>query len=473
MNEDRTPVVEDLVNLFSSALGIRQLYFRDHPKVRDAVATIVSTLRHLPAAPGQDALFVGLVDGKLVLEGRFLPGPNLLGSRLVELLAHLRCGGILLRSGLDEEEFLRFLDAAVEIKDPCADLEEARRLLASRELPDVELSPLYEDAAWFGQFFFEGQEHWDDGTLDDAELDGLVEQYQGLFDTVDGAHGLARSEERVDLDAARSTSEALIDQSGPGLTDILRLVRYPDYDTFTVGHSVRVALLAVLTAQRAGLPRELLTELGTAALLHDVGKALVPDEILFKPDRLDEAEFDWITRHPILGARLLLDNPDASSLAIGAAWGHHRRHDGGGYPRQEAWAHISPLTELIHICDVFEALTAIRPYKRGLTPRRAYEIMLEDHGAFDPELFRWFVRAMGMYPPGHLVVLDEGEIALVLSAGRDVCRPTVRITHDRRGLPIERDAQPVLDLASPEAAPRRILGIAAVPDEERLRRGAA
>jgi HD-GYP domain-containing protein (c-di-GMP phosphodiesterase class II) len=473
MKVDREPDSEDLVSILSSALGARQLYFRDHPNVRSSASAFTGGLERLLEVQGKDAFFIGLVEGKLVLDGRLLVGPTILGSRLVEFLSALRGGGMVFRKALDEEEFIRFLDAASETKDPFADLEEGRRFLRMHTLPDIELSPPYEDAGWFGQFFFEGREEWDDGSAEDPKLDEHLEQYRSLFDSVDSSHAHARAEEGVDIAQARTTSESLINGSEGGITDILRLVRYPDYDTFTVGHSVRVALLAVLTAQRAGLPREVLTELGAAGLLHDVGKALIPDEIIFKPGRLDEGEFRQVARHPVLGAGILLDSADASSLSIGAAWGHHLRHDGGGYPPRTAWAIENPLVELIHVCDVFEAITAIRPYKTGMTPRRAFEIMLEDRSAFDPTVLRWFVRAMGMYPPGHMVGLASGEVGLVLRAGDHVERPTIRVTHDRGGRPILRADQPTLDLATPEASGRQIVGFFSTGSEPGLSRRAA
>ncbi len=458
---DREPDLDDLVSLLSSGLGMRRLYFRNHQKVQAVAEQFTSHLHRLLDESGKEAFFVGLVDGKLVLAGRFLVGPTLLGRKLVDFVEALECGGILFRRGLEEEEILDLLDLAAERKDP-GGLKEGRQMLEARGIRNVELSPPYEDAGWFGQFFFEGREEWGSEPTLEPDVESSMRTYQSLFDSAEGAHDRARSGEEIDVAGARTVSEALIDTARGDFTDILRLVRYPDYDTFTVGHSVRLALLAVLVGHRAGLPREFLAELGTAGLLHDVGKAHIPDEILFKPGRLDEEERRIINTHAPIGAQVLLESSDASPVAIGAAWGHHIRHDGGGYPARPPWAVLGKVTELIHVCDVYEALTAVRPYKPPVSPRRAYEIMLAEREAFDPGILTWFVRAMGIYPPGNVVNLTSGEMGLVLTAGVRVDQPTIRVTHDSLGLALPGPEQWLLDLSSPQAVDVRVSGIVPV-----------
>ena len=160
-----------------------------------------------------------------------------------------------------------------------------------------------------------------------------------------------------------------------------------------------------------------LTELGAAGLLHDVGKARIPEEILFKPAPLDDEERQIMKRHPQIGAELLLDSASAGQMAIGAAWGHYLRHDGGGYPAHRPWAVRSQLTALIQVCDIFEALTAARPYKRALSPQRAYEIagvtprdldVLDVHDASAPAEIMIY-EEIGLCPEGEGGrLIDEG-----------------------------------------------------------------
>jgi putative nucleotidyltransferase with HDIG domain len=237
----------------------------------------------------------------------------------------------------------------------------------------------------------------------------------------------------LDIDSARSVSEYLLHSTRDSFTDMIQLMHYPDYDSYTVGHSVRVAALAVHLGERLGLPEPDLLELGAAGLLHDVGKSKIPDEILFKPGRLSREEFTVMQSHARLGAEILMEHKTATPMDIAAAWGHHLRHDGGGYPEAPPWGTRSGITSLLHVCDVFEALTAIRPYKAPMTPREAYGIMFKDAGAFDPAILHAFVTTLGLYPPGNHVRLSDGRRGVVLTAGADIERPTVKLMRDADG----------------------------------------
>ncbi|MCC7014375.1 MAG: HD domain-containing protein [Planctomycetes bacterium] len=253
------------------------------------------------------------------------------------------------------------------------------------------------------------------------------------FDTVDVAHGRAAGAADIDVVGTRSSAEELVRSSASSAHDVLRQVEYATYDAYTVGHSVRVALLAVLVGRELGFDERALVELSTAGLLHDVGKARIAPEILFKPAALDRDERIEMSRHTVLGAEILIEQHDAGPFSVGAAFGHHLRHDGGGYPVVPRWYKAGAATEIVHVCDVFEALTAIRPYKPALSPRRAFEVMLADARAFHPLALRSLVRCMGIYPPGTHLELSSGERALVLSAGSDLARPRLLVTHDALG----------------------------------------
>lgn len=440
---------EDLVARLCSGLRHRRLYFEGHPEVRACAAQVARDLRALLDESGKDLFFLGVAQGRLLHEGRYLIGSTILGRRLVDLLQRLHSGGLLLRAGLEAQEVAELLNVSVLAKSPTESLEASRALLRERNIRHLELSPPYEDVGWFGQFLYDR----DDGSgLSAGSEEALAPVYQSLFDTVDTAHAHAAAGAQLEVDDARGTVEGLLKAANGSFTDILRLVRYPDYDAYTVGHSVRVSLLSVMVGHRLGADPAFLVELGAAGLLHDVGKAKIPETILYKAGRLDEEERRIISEHARLGAEILLEQRGAGPLAIGAAFGHHLRHDHRGYPQTQPWAVSHRVTSLIQVCDVFEALTAVRPYKPALTPRRAYEIMLSERGSYDPGALRAFVATVGLYPPGSRVRLSTGERALVIAAGDDLERPRVRLTHTERDEEIPAGDGSVLDLGSPAAA---------------------
>jgi putative nucleotidyltransferase with HDIG domain len=218
--------------------------------------------------------------------------------------------------------------------------------------------------------------------------------------------------------------------------DVMQYVHYPDYDSYTVGHSVRVASLAVYIGTRLDWAEKDLLAIGTAGLLHDIGKSRIPDQILLKKGPLNEEEFAIVRDHPRVGVEILLEQKGVSTLDLAACWGHHLRHDGGGYPNQPAWAVRHPVTALLQICDVFEALTAVRPYKLALEPQEAYGIMLADRGAFHPGLLATFIAVVGLYPPGTYVRLSDRRLGLVTEASDQLDRPKVKIITSAYGEPL-------------------------------------
>jgi HD-GYP domain-containing protein (c-di-GMP phosphodiesterase class II) len=186
--------------------------------------------------------------------------------------------------------------------------------------------------------------------------------------------------------------------------------------------------------------------MATAAILHDIGKSKLTSEILYKTTALDEEEFRLIQDHPRTGAELLLAQEDASALDIAASWGHHQRWDGGGYPARPSWVQVNPVIDLLHIIDVFEALTAIRPYKMALTPQQAFSIMINDQGAFESNTLALFIRHVGIYPPGTYIELSNGHIGMVTGVGDRLDRPRVRIVELESGKTLDKDKQREVDL---------------------------
>ena len=439
----------ELVIQLARGISQRRMYFSDHPKVRDNAQNFLRLLTRIVDEAPSHAFFLGVADGKLVHNGHYLVGPTIVGSRLADLAGELQCGGFLFRQGLGLPEVTAFLDLAVEKKASGLDLDGARALLAARGITHIELSPPYEDEQWYGQYHFDAEDS-ESGSLDaDPELDQILPVFQSVFNTVETAHGKAGQGRELDISHAQTVAQSLVSNTS-NLTDLMQMVSYPDFDSYTVGHSVRVAMLAVLVGKHLRLQPGALAELAVAGMLHDVGKAKIPEEILFKPGKLDPRERRVMETHTELGAEILLANGQASPLAVAVAWGHHRKPGGGGYPLSSVPAEAGPVTDLVHVCDVFEALTAVRPYKPALSARRTYEIMLQDVDAFSRPLLAAFIRAVGIYPPGSEVRLSNGQQAVVTSANPQPDRPRVRVTHNHRGLPLRRDQQSEIDLSRPE-----------------------
>jgi putative nucleotidyltransferase with HDIG domain len=414
--------------LLCRSISTRKLYFPLHPKVQEFSSDFMSSLEDFCKETGRNKLFIGVVKGELVFEGKLLVGPSIVGRQLVDFAGRLHCGGFSFSRLMTAAEFTELLNLTAEINQPVADLNQARELLQSRGIVNIEIARHYMGYSNLGV----KQETWQ-GQDTGEVLQSPTLVYQALFDAVSRAHASVAGDNDIDIDNTRSVSEYLLHFTKTRFSDMMQFVHYPDYDSYTVGHSVRVATLAVFAAWAFGWNKELLLALGTAGLLHDVGKGKMPQEILFKKGRLTEEEMAIVKTHPRVGAEILLAQKHTTPLDIAAAWGHHIRQDGGGYPEQAPWMVRHPIVALLQICDVFEALTAARPYKSQFSPHAAFSIMLEDMAAFQSSLLASFISVVGIYPPGNSVTLSDGSRGTVASVGLLIHRPTIDITHDASG----------------------------------------
>ncbi len=237
---------------------------------------------------------------------------------------------------------------------------------------------------------------------------------------------------------------------------IIGLARLKTQNEYTYMHSVAVCALMTALARQIKMSDELVYQAGLAGLLHDIGKAMIASDILDKPGKLTEAEFNAIKKHPEFGHEILLQGHAVGVMPLDVCLHHHEKVDGSGYPHGLAAEQISVLARMGAICDVYDAITSDRPYKRGWDPAVAMRKMAEwAKGHFDELLFQSFVKTVGIYPSGSLVRLSSQRLAVVVEqSGEQLLKPHVRVFFDvetRRLLPEE-----LIDL-SRESCEERIL----------------
>ncbi|MCH8498389.1 MAG: HD-GYP domain-containing protein [Marinobacter sp.] len=215
------------------------------------------------------------------------------------------------------------------------------------------------------------------------------------------------------------------------------LARIKDQDAYTAEHCLRVAIFAIAFAKFMGLPEDDLEVVGLCGLLHDIGKLKVPDAILNKPGPLTPEEMADMQRHTQLGHQLLAADSNLDSIVADVSLQHHERMDGKGYPNQLASHQISRFARLITIVDVYDAVTSDRCYRTGRSPADAMGIIYKGRGEqFDADMVEAFIRMIGIYPPGSLVELSNGEVGLVVGSHPQ------RKLKPRLELLLDRDKQP-------------------------------
>lgn len=217
-------------------------------------------------------------------------------------------------------------------------------------------------------------------------------------------------------------------------TGWLYLEEFKLHDHWTFVHTVNVALLSALTGMRLGYREKRLKELTLGALLHDLGKLHIPSEILNKPGSLTDEEFTHIKQHPLLG-EIMIKNTHALHNVLATIKEHHERWNGKGYPYGLRGNDIHMDAQIVAVADVYEALTADRPYRKGLPPYHALEMIIAWSGEdFNPKVVKAFRESLILYPKNSIITLNTGEIGVVVAIPVQMpTRPLLRLLFDRAG----------------------------------------
>ncbi|WP_448549046.1 HD-GYP domain-containing protein [Thalassotalea fusca] len=200
-------------------------------------------------------------------------------------------------------------------------------------------------------------------------------------------------------------------------------------DEYLLEHSVSVSVLMTIFAKYLKLDRQIIQALSVGAFLHDVGKIMVPEEILNKPSKLTPQEMAIMQSHVNHSIEIIENTPGISELSLEVAALHHEKLDGSGYPYNLTEESISIYGRMVSICDIFDALTASRCYKEGYTHIKAFRILrqLALQRQLDQRLVDLFIKCMGVYPIGSLVELNTHRLAIVESRNKnDPTNPNVR-----------------------------------------------
>lgn len=227
------------------------------------------------------------------------------------------------------------------------------------------------------------------------------------------------------------------------------LGRIREKDNYLLEHSVNLSVLMSLFGNHRRLPPDALHQTIVGALLHDIGKILTPDEILHKPGRLTPEEFEVMKAHARHSRNILESTEGIGEMTVVTAAEHHERLDGSGYPEGLKGDEISVYGRMVAITDVYDAITSDRVYHKGLTPTQGLKKLLEwSDSHLDAGLVKEFIRCVGLYPIGSLVLLESGRLGVVIETNDvDQRLPVLRVMYNTRfRMPITVDT---LDLAKP------------------------
>jgi HD-GYP domain-containing protein (c-di-GMP phosphodiesterase class II) len=223
------------------------------------------------------------------------------------------------------------------------------------------------------------------------------------------------------VDAARVADlvEEISDSVARNASALISLARLKTADDYTYMHSVAVCAMMIALARQLNLSDEQVRSAGIAGLLHDVGKMLLPMEVLNKPGKLTDAEFGVVKSHPLRGHQFLIESGVTDPVALDVCLHHHEKVDGSGYPKGLKADEISLFAKMGAVCDVYDAITSNRPYKAGWDPSESLRQMGQwASGHFDLAVFQAFAKTLGIYPVGSLVRLNSGRIGVVVEQSK-------------------------------------------------------
>jgi HD-GYP domain-containing protein (c-di-GMP phosphodiesterase class II) len=244
----------------------------------------------------------------------------------------------------------------------------------------------------------------------------------------------ARMGNAVDAGNALQVVEEISDSVARNPGALISLARLKTADDYTYMHSVAVCAMMVALAKQLGLDEKQTRLAGIAGLMHDLGKAAMPNDVLNKPGKLSDAEFAVIKGHPQAGYELLLTGTNVDPVTLDVCLHHHEKVDGSGYPKGLKGDQISLMAKMGAVCDVYDAITSNRPYKAGWDPAESMRRMAEwTNGHFDARVFQAFVKSLGIYPIGSLVKLSSGHLAVVVEqTGRSLTMPLVKVFYSTK-----------------------------------------
>jgi HD-GYP domain-containing protein (c-di-GMP phosphodiesterase class II) len=397
----------------SAVMKNTTLYPEDHPSLRASAVKLLGTIEALLADRKEVAFYI--VGGELFFETFSVPADQGL-VLLMEHFTSLEVSGLIFRPGLTDKELIRF--AFLMGKEPAFFSSQGgiTAVLEQEGIGNIELHRVMIV----------------DKDISGALKEGEKQAAKIFMEAVDTVKEMVQSvhlDKALNMRKVNTTVQTMVDDILNNRDALLGLTSIKMYDEYTFAHSVNTAILAISLGTFLSFGKAQIAALGVAGLLHDLGKVNVPHEIINKPDKLTDAEWEIVKRHPIEGALLLSDTPGVTKLAMVTAFEHHQHGGSRGYPWIDDRLQQHPFSHIISLADAYEALTAARVYyKVQISPEQAIRIMVKKRGAaFDATLVKAFVNMLGLFPTGTLLKLDTGEIGLVTHQGRDLMRPRVLI----------------------------------------------
>ncbi|MDY0087624.1 MAG: HD-GYP domain-containing protein [Coriobacteriia bacterium] len=410
---------KELVRALAVCHTNASLYPMSHPLVSQSLSDLVDATDELRVS-GFPSVTVNIYKGTLFVENQVFPEESVVHRRMVEDLV---ARGI---SALTFLESFKNSDAAAlaeVISDPTiSDITAARLGLEHRNATGVDVAETD---------VLDSAEHGEKHRENKARARQTYNEGLAAMHDVETQAKLGRVFEVAPLQGVVSS---LLENLFRDPAAVLGLTAIKGHDDYTLNHSINVCILAISLGTSLGLDSDALRSLGLSALLYDLGKVRIPEEILNKQGPLTADEWRIVKRHAEEGADLLKRIQVVDQMPMVVAYEHHQRHDLQGYPAPvKEEQHL--FSKVVALCDAYDAMTTRRPFRREIRPDKALAVLMQGRGkAYDPNVTKALVAMLGIYPMGAVIVLDDGSTAVVFRVNNDdLLHPRVKVLTDAAG----------------------------------------
>ncbi|MDR2340622.1 MAG: HD-GYP domain-containing protein [Deltaproteobacteria bacterium] len=271
----------------------------------------------------------------------------------------------------------------------------------------------------------------------EKELPKAYKAYTKALDTSKALVAACYMNKRIEVSEVQENVDELVESVSRNQDALTALIKLKSFDDYTYTHCLNVSVLSISTGKALGLSDADLRILGMGTMFHDLGKTRIPSYILNKPGKLTDDEFAIMRNHAALSADIILEQKlNVDDQVIKVARFHHERMDGSGYPDHLRGEEIPPLATICGLSDVYDALTSDRVYHKGKLPHDALKFIYSLRGThFEPSWVDRFVQSVGIYPPGSVVELNSGHVAVVMEINHgSLLTPVIKVVADPKGV---------------------------------------
>ena len=398
-------IIEELIVVLLNT----RIYHKDNPKIKASLNKIYDKLKDF--FKYSEAFRISAKARLIYLEDTALEGATLLSARMIDYLKYIGMPGFEINSSVNLGDLEFFVEILASMKT-----ENPNELLRKNGVKGIKF------LSW--EEIFGREKIKEDFKTEKTSTQIYQETITFLQDiTVSACRG-----EPINLDEAKEKSMWLISTLTKDPLGIFKNANYTVFDPLSLSHSCRVAIYVLNCLLNVVKNRDLLERIGAAALLHDIGKAWVPSEIIQKRSELTPSERKEMEKHPLYGIEIITSSGIDDPIVCTGVFGHHRDYRGkGGYPDIKG-VPISMAARIIRISDIFEGLTSPRPYKKSFSCIQAWEKMFRMKGIIDPALLKVFFKYTGLFPIGTKVILSNGAKGIIKWQTDNPDRPVVEIT---------------------------------------------